>query len=301
MIAKDELMVLYICLAILLASQASSTNTARAAYNSLFETDKSFAAAAAGKPPIEAIPAMFAEDVNVPAGAAFVQGRQKVIDAMKATPDNVNGRVEWTPVGGNISADGTHGFTFGYMTTTKADRTTVPMKYLAYWVKGTEGWRVAVYRRRPRPQGDVSTTPMEPSLPPRMVAPSTDAALIRKHGDSLAAAEKAFSDLAQTVGLGAAFVKNGRADAINMGGPKTPAFVVGAAAIGQVVGEGAPTDRSELEWSADRVLVASSGDLGVTIGAIRPHKAPEGQPSAFPFFTIWRRDDPSQPWRYIAE
>jgi len=294
-------MLLSICVAILLAGQASSNNAAETAFTALLETDKSFAAAAAGKSPVEAIPAMFAEDVNVPVGAAFVQGRQKVVEAMKATPDNVNGRVEWTPVGGNISADGTHGFTFGYMTTTRADGTTVPMKYLAYWIKGSEGWRVAVYRRRPRPQGDVSTAAIAPSLPARMVAPSTDAAAIRKHGESLAAAEKAFSDLAQTVGLGAAFVKNGRADAVNMGGPKTSGFVVGASAIGQVVGEGAPTDRSDLEWSADRVLVASSGDLGVTMGSIRPHKPQQGQPSAFPFFTIWRRDDPSQPWRYIAE
>lgn len=295
-------MLLSICLAILLgAPQASSTDTPEAAFNRLLESDKSFAAAAAGKPPIEAIPAMFADDVNVPVGATFVQGKAKATEAMKSTADNLTGRVEWTPIGGNISADGTHGFTFGYMTMTKADGTRIPLKYLAYWIKGAEGWRVAVYRRRPRAEGDVSTALMTPALPKKMVAPSADAASISKHGESLAAAEKAFSNFAQTVGLGEAFAKNGRADAVNMGGPKTPGFVVGASAIAQSVGEGAPTDRSELEWSADRVLVATSGDLGVTIGAIRLNTPKEGQPSSFAFFTIWRRDDPSQPWRYIAE
>ena len=295
-------MLVQICfLLIIAAAQASAPSSSETAFKTLLDADRSFAAAAAGKPPIEAIPAMFAEDVSVPVGAAFVQGRQKAIDAMKASPDNVTGRVEWTPIGGNISADGTQGFTFGYMTVTKADNAKVPLKYLAYWVKGTNGWRVAVYRRRPRAEGEISTALMKPALPSRMVAPSTDAGLIRKHEDSLAAAEKAFSDLAQRVGLGAAFAQNGRADAINMGGPKTPGFVVGAKAIAQVVGEGTPTDRSEVEWSADRVIVASSGDLGVTMGVIRLHKPQQGQPSAFAFFTIWRRDDPSQPWRYIAE
>ena len=295
-------MLLLICLAaVFTVPQANANATPDAVFTSLLDADRSFATAAAGKPPVEALSSMFADDVSVPAGAAFLQGKAKAIEALKANPDNVTGKVEWTPIGGNISADGTHGFTFGYMTTTKADGSTAPLKYLAYWVKRPEGWRVAVYRRRPRPEGNVSTALMQPALPSTMVAPSADAAAIKQHGDSLAAAEKAFSDLAQTVGLGAAFTKNGRPDAVNMGGPKNPAFVIGADAIGRTVGEGSPTDRSEVSWSADRVLVASSGDLGVTIGIIRLNKPVEGQPSAFPFFTIWRRDNPSQPWRYIAE
>ena len=49
-------------------------------------------------------------------------------------------------------------------------------------------------------------------------------------------------------------------------------------------------------------LVASSGDLGLNWGYIRLHSPPaDGKPSAFPFFTIWRRAAPDQPWRYIAE
>jgi hypothetical protein len=51
------------------------------------------------------------------------------------------------------------------------------------------------------------------------------------------------------------------------------------------------------------VIVAASGDLGVTIGMIRPN-APgaDGKPQPpIPFFTIWRRDGLNGPWRYIAE
>jgi hypothetical protein len=49
------------------------------------------------------------------------------------------------------------------------------------------------------------------------------------------------------------------------------------------------------------VIVASSGDLGVTIGMIHPNTPRAGQPANFPFFTIWRRANPTAPWRYVAE
>jgi hypothetical protein len=56
-----------------------------------------------------------------------------------------------------------------------------------------------------------------------------------------------------------------------------------------------------VSWSADRAIVASSGDLGVTFGFIRPNAGrPEGA-GATPFFTIWRRADVNDRWRYIAE
>jgi hypothetical protein len=50
------------------------------------------------------------------------------------------------------------------------------------------------------------------------------------------------------------------------------------------------------------VLVAPSGDLGISFGMIRPNQAPPpGQPAATPFFTIWMRDGPGDPWLYVAE
>ena len=40
---------------------------------------------------------------------------------------------------------------------------------------------------------------MPPSLPPAMVAPTTDTATLRQHAESLRAAEQAFSDEAQKI------------------------------------------------------------------------------------------------------
>jgi hypothetical protein len=133
-----------------------------------------------------------------------------------------------------------------------------------------------------------------------MVPRSADVARRESLEASLMAAEQAFSDEAQRMGLGPAFEKYGSVDATNMGGPDSPAFVVGAANIARAVG-GDATGPSPVRWSADRVLVASSGDLGITFGMIHPHQPFAGQTAAFPFFTIWRRASADEPWRYVAE
>ena len=273
----------------------------RAAVAELLAADRAFASAAAELDLPSALSAMFAEDVLMPEpGGSFVEGREAARAALESNPANLGARAVWTPVRGGVSADGLHGFTLGYMEITAADGSQRPAKYLAYWVKGGMGWRVAGYKRAPRAPGEVSLEPLPPALPARMVQPSTEDARREGLGASLMAAERAFSDEAQRIGLGPAFEKYGSADATNMGGPDSPAFVVGATNIARAVG-GDATGPSPVRWSADRVLVASSGDLGITFGMIRPHQPVAGQPAAFPFFTIWRRASADEPWRYVAE
>lgn len=292
---------LMLCLTGLIALQLAP-HSPLSSFEGLLDADRTFAARAAGVPGIVSIPAMFAADVTVPApGNVFVTGKARAIEALQANTDNLTAEARWAPEGGSISADGLHGFTYGFMTLKRADGSVVPLKYLAYWVRGTDGWRVAAYRRRPRPEGPVRAGAVSPALPPSMVRPTTDPEVLGAHASGLAAAEQAFSDEAQAIGLGAAFARHGRADAINMGGPADPGFVFGAEAIGRSVGAGEPVDRSPVAWNAERVLVASSGDLGITFGTIRWHQPAPGAPASVPFFTIWRRDGPALPWRYAAE
>jgi len=271
----------------------------------LLAADRGFAGAAAHTDVAGALAPMLAPEVvfgPVP-GGRFAQGRDQALAAVQANPDNLGGRLEWAPIRGGVSADGQHGFTFGYMTLIKADGARVPIKYMAYWIRQTGGWRAAVYKRARRPAGEVTLAMMPPSLPDHLVPVTTDAASIARHLESLDQAERAFSQEAQQVGLGAAFAKWGSADAVNMGGPDAPAFVVGARAIGGEIGAGSPGTSSPVSWAPDRVIVASSGDLGVTIGFIRPNQPSAGgsQATGTPFFTIWRRAGPGAPWRYVAE
>jgi ketosteroid isomerase-like protein len=277
----------------------------QAAVDELLAADRSYAAASAMLDLPAGIGAMFAPDVILPVPGGFADGRQVAIESLQRDPLNATSRATWVPLRGGISMDATHGFTYGFMTVTRADGTALPLKYLAYWVRGDDGWRVAVYRRGRRPEGDVSTALMTPALPRALVRATTDSAAVEAHRASLAAAERAFSDDAQVMGAGAAFARWGSADAMNMGGPARPDFLIGNDAIGRQIGEDLPDIPAAIHWAPERVIVASSGDLGVSIGFIREHasaaRAGEPAPSGIPFFTIWRREDTGSPWRYVAE
>jgi ketosteroid isomerase-like protein len=278
--------------------------TPQAAVDELVAADRAFAAAAATRNVVDALSAMFGDTVMMlaPPPASFARGKAQAADVLRTNPDNVKGRAEWAPIRGGISADGQHGFTVGYMTVHRPDDTRVPWKYVAYWTKQRDGWRVAVYKRSRAGEGVAPRTMMPPALPPRIVATTVDAAGIATLEASLDAAERAFSDDAQKIGLGPAFARHGHPDAVNVGPPTDPGFVVGAEAIGRSIGAGAPGPGSPVAWAPDDVIVASSGDLGVTMGMIRFNQPrPAGQPSAVPFITIWRRASPSDPWRYVAE
>lgn len=282
---------------------ADQQPTAESVVADVLAADRAFARASAQTDVVSGLSAMFADDVAISfPERGFVHGRDAVVEALRSNPDNANATVDWSPIRAGVSADGQHGFTFGCMTMRGPAAAMRPHKYLSYWIKGATGWRVAVSRWRPSAEGDCTPASMPPALPARIVPVNTDTAAVAAFARSLAAAERAFSDEAQRIGLGAAFATHGSPDAVNMGSTTDPGFVVGADAIGRAVGGSGPTDSSPVEWSADRVLVASTGDLGVTIGMIRIHAATgETAPPPIPFFTIWRRSSMTEPWRYVAE
>ena len=289
--------------ALTIAAQAQAPATPAAAVEALLAADRAAAAHAATTTLVDGLTAMFAADVIVPGPPGrLYRGLAEVTALLRGAPD-ADGRATWAPIRGAVSADGQHGFTFGFMTVTRPAAAATPLKYMSYWVKGPQGWRVAGYKRARRPDGEASTAMMAPHLPAALVAPRTDAAWLERQRASLVAAERAFSDEAQRIGLGPAFAKFGLPTAVNMGGPSSASYVVGNEAIAASVGAGAPGPVSPVEWSTDVALVASSGDLGISFGFIRPHaKAADGsaQPGV-PFFTIWARSGPDAEWRYVAE
>ena len=172
----------------------------------LLAADRGFSAASANTDLISGLTAMFADDVVIPnPPGQFAEGKAAVVAMLRANADNAQSRTEWTPVRGGVSADGQQGFTAGFMTLTRPDGATLALKYLAYWVKHPEGWRVAAYKRARAGDGSASHAMIAPSLPSQLVAPSTDAAVIARYRESLDGAEQAFSNEAQKIGLGPAF------------------------------------------------------------------------------------------------
>lgn len=270
------------------------------AAQALLAADRGFSAGGAGLVASEAIGAMLHGDVEMRAAGGFAVGREAVMARLRSAPYNIEGRAQWTPTRGGISADGLHGFTAGWLTLTRPDGTRGDYKYIAYWMRTPAGWRARLYRIAPRAAGAVSRD-LVLSLPPRMVAASSDSALIRRHAAGIDSAERAFSAEAGRIGLGPAFTKYGAPEAINMGGPEDPGFVVGPVAIGKAVGQGEAPGGSKLTWAPEHVLAASSGDLGATVGYIDIPAAGARPAARVPFFTIWRRDGVRDAWRYVAE
>jgi hypothetical protein len=287
-------------LALLLCSgvvEARTERDAKALLQEVIAVDREF-----GAVPdlgiVEKLTRQFSEEVVMPLPAgAFARGKAAVIAAMSASPANRGKSVAWEPLSGGISADGTHAFTYGYTTSIGDDGTARHGKYMAYWVRGSAGWRVAAYKRAPRPPEGALTTSTKPVLPKRIVKKRRDG---RGDTNNLIAAEEAFAAEAQVIGIGPAFRKYGSPLAVNFG-PGSE-FVVGNEAIADGVGGPEQAASSPVSWGADEgALVAPSGDLGITFGRIRPKQVPPGQPDAISFFTIWQRDGLKAPWRYVAE
>lgn len=283
-------------------ADVSAQPSPQAVVDELLAADRAFSAASAKTDLVTGLSAMFAPDVIMPNPAGLAYGSQKAIEALRANPSNAGARIEWTPLRTAVSGDGRHGFTAGFMSLHQASGVTLPLKYLAYWEKQRDGWRVLVYKRTVA-KAMPPPAPMTNVLPRQIVAATTDAAVIESYRRSLADAETSFSRDAQKIGIGPAFTQYGSPDAINLGGPDTPVFVVGNQAIGASVGGGGAATGSPVSWGPEKTIVATSGDFGITIGYIVPN-APgaDGKPQpGRPFFTIWRRDSPQDPWRYIAE
>lgn len=280
-----------------LAAAAAPAATPAAALADLLSAEKALSQKAAALSPSEGIAGMIAEDGILMTRAGPVKGRTAAAASLAANLANSGKHASWHSIRGGVSADGEQGFTLGYLDIDGGDPKAAHRRYLAYWVRGAEGWRVAALKQVVRGEGETEAAAQPPVVPALLATPTPAQTAV--HRASLMAAEKAFSDRAQLVGLYQAFQENGRQDAIHLFGPK--GFAIGLKAIGENQADQKAIP-AEVKWSADDAIVASSGDLGVTFGVIHTNSPPpEGQPASFPFFTVWMRDGPDQPWRYIAE
>lgn len=279
----------------LVAAGPASAQDARLLASQLLAADRAFSTAGAKANIVDSIGGMLTENAVMPTPKLdFAIGKSAIIETLKSNPANANATAEWSPVRAGISADGTQGFTYGFMFIHETGKPDRRAKYLSYWIRRPEGWRVAFYKRALSAEGNV-TTRLEPAVPEELVEANPQR--LQENLASLKAAEQAFSDRAQEVGVGPAFLEFGSEDAMNMGSGSD--FTFGNTAIAKLVGEGNTTP---ITWGPDKgALVASSGDLGVTWGFIRPKEPKAGEPAAFPFFTVWRKAAPDQPWRYVAE
>ena len=280
------------------AAPVAARQSLKAALEDLLAAERGLSEAAATLSPAEGIASLMAEHGVLMTPKGPVTGRAAALSSLNENPANKGAHARWRSIRGGVSADGQQGFTLGYLDIDGGDPATARRRYLAYWVRERDAWRVAALKQVLRSAKETDDPQQPPALPDTLVRP--DATRTPEYRRTLIAAEQAFSDRAQTVGIKQAFQEYGRPDAIHLFGPT--GFAIGLPAIGRNHDQQQLAGPATSRWSADTAIVSSSGDLGVTIGYIRPNgPPPEGRPAQTPFFTIWRRDDASQPWRYIAE
>ncbi|HET8624088.1 MAG TPA: nuclear transport factor 2 family protein [Gemmatimonadales bacterium] len=267
----------------------------------LMAADRDFSRTSGGTDLVTGITRMFAPDVVMVAPSGIVRGAAEAEVALRSNPDNPRSRVTWIPIRGGVSADGEHGFTYGYMTMTRPDGSELPGKYVAYWRRTAEGWRVAAYKRAIRAAGPVTLDERAPAVPRAPASPNALESV--RYTAELQQVEREFSRAAQN-GFAAAFRKYAAPDAAHIGGGNDASFLFGPDAISRPLGDPAPPGVTTT-WEAADALAAASGDLGVTIGSITTATtatdSTEARRDNRPYFTIWRRDSPAAPWRFVVE
>jgi len=91
----------------------------------------------------------YADDsVEVPNGGPLIQGKAEIAKGMGFLDDK-NNRLTWTPVGGDISASGDLGYTYGTFEFYSKDKDGKPVvqygKYTSIWKRQNDGsWKVAL-------------------------------------------------------------------------------------------------------------------------------------------------------------
>ena len=147
----------------LVAAGPASAQDARLLASQLLAADRAFSTAGAKANIVDSIGGMLTENAVMPTPKLdFAIGKSAIIETLKSNPANANATAEWSPVRAGISADGTQGFTYGFMFIHETGKPDRRAKYLSYWIRRPEGWRVAFYKRALSAEGNV-TTRLEPA------------------------------------------------------------------------------------------------------------------------------------------
>ena len=147
---------------------------------------------AKGKPPAEAIVSMIEADTRVYTRGGPYVGKAAALTGIKSNPGNLGTGTDWLPVKSGMSSDGKHGFTLGYFDISGGtDPKVAHHRYLAYWVRGADGWKIAAIKQSLRRPEEKVLDSLPPSFPAQATTTPPDSAAARQ---SLIDAEQAFSD-----------------------------------------------------------------------------------------------------------
>lgn len=215
-------------------------------------------------------------------GAPLLRGSRTILSFLEtAAPARTLTRV---PVYADVSADGTLGYTFGWV---RSDGTRG--KYLACWrnVRGT--WQAAAYAwTTPTPIPDsiaVRPTSLRSNEPaPAYRGPANPNELLQ--------ADAAFAAMSVSQGAKSSFVAFAADEAVSFG----PGAEMSEGREAIAGGFAGLPQGAVLEWWPVAADIASSGDLGCTVGeatiaSLKHHSK---------YLTIWKRQQDGS-WKFVAD
>src|SRR4051812_1045038 len=121
--------------ALVAAASPAMAQSSRAVADELLAADGGFSRTGAKANIVDSIGGMLTDNAVMPTPRLdFAIGKSAIVAALRANPANGSATAEWSPVRVGVSADGTQGFTYGFMTIHDAGKPDRRAKYLSYWV-----------------------------------------------------------------------------------------------------------------------------------------------------------------------
>ncbi len=287
------------------ASGLATTSAALSADHrtELYAADAAHTAAIAQLGPVDGlVSAMRGNAVYLAAGIDILRGRHDIRETVAAeNPDPEHTTLARTLAGGDVSADGNFGFTFGWITRTAPGGATSYGTYVATWEREDgEDFRVTAYYTRSSPF---------PHIPPRTGFPlfldGAGAGGVPHEGSmaeqrrSVAEADTAFAALSVEQGYSIAFPAYAADFMMAFG--RNFVGLVGNAEITAAYAGWTPAET--LDWAPAYSSASASGDLGWTVGnAVSSAVDAQGvvHRSYSKYLTLWARNA-SGDWRFIAD
>lgn len=261
----------------------------RAAREALRAADRAHSDASDAQGFVNGLTSAFADDAYfLRESAPVLQGREAIRAYLAASP-LATARLNWTTLRADVSADGTHGYTYGGGVYTRANGTTLFTRTISYWRNEGGTWKVAA---------------MVVNLAPVEAVPAPDGFFRDDQGvrgapasagagelEAVMQADRDFAALSVAQGPAIAFRDFMAPDGALLSGP-----VYGPAANYELQKDG----RAQLEWAPIIGEVAASGDLGFTIGLATRFDPDTGARNYSKYLTVWRRQ-PNGEWLYVVD
>jgi ketosteroid isomerase-like protein len=210
-------------------------------------------------------------------GVPVLKDRERTAQLLGAQRGLDGARLTWMPYRVVVSKDERLGATFGALLLELPSGTSVSGRYLSVWRKEAAGrWELAAYVHNgawagPVAAGDTLTRVYNLRPNPQ---------------DEFAKADRAFAQFAADSGAPAGFARFIAPDGVTFAG--TGEINIGPANVRTRMSEGRAA-QAAWRWWPVYSLIASSGDLGATVGEAEIRIPGEPTPITSKYLTIWQR------------